>query len=399
MKRIAILLLLTLTFCVYRLGPRPALAQKRATAADESPAAAVAHFKNGGNAAEIPAAFIDHLVFIPVRVNQSEPSLLELDTAARSSSIDPGRAAELGLGKLATPVLNLSGLDVSFSEFVETPKPDFATRMGRPYQGTLGNDFLASVVAEINYARETMQLYDPAVYKYKGRGKGFSVTFVDGMPVLKAKAIVEGRSVKADFIVNTALDAPVLIYHQYAEAHRLSLRRSISAASLPIQGAENDTIGRLSRFQLGPFQVEEGLVVFSRRAPPMSRGAQLAGEIGVEMLRRFRVIFDYPHKQIYFAPNSEFQSQDFEDMSGLTITAGGPNLKKFEITRVRPNTPGADAGLRKGDIIEGVDGDAAADLSLTDLRSLFHQVGHACELVITRNGKTLNVTMTMHRLL
>lgn len=381
------------------LGPSEGRAKHAQSKAAIAPRTTSAHFAYGGNAAEIPADFIDHLVFIPVRVNQGEPSLFELDTTARTSSIDPQRATELRLGRVTTPVLNLSGVNVSFSDFAEAPKPDFAARFGRAYQGTLGNDFLTSVVADIDYGRETMRLYDPAVYKHAGHGKAIRVRFVDGMPVVKAKVKVEGRSVEGDFAVNTALDAPVLIYDPYAQAHRLSLRKSISAASLPLAGAQDDAIGRLERFEIGPYKVQDGLVVFAKQDPPTSHDARLAGEIGAEMLRRFDVVLDYEGGVMYLHPNGEFNSEDFEDMSGLTITAGGPNLKKFVITEVRPNTPGADAGLRKGDVIEGVGGDAAADLSLMELRNLFHQLGSPYDLVITRNGKTFHVSLQLRRLL
>ena len=371
----------------------------------QTPAARVPHsavmarFQNGGNAAEVAADFVDHLVFVPVRVNQGQPSLFELDTTARESSIDPGRAAELGLSGLNSPVLNFSGLDVSFAQLAPAPKANFAARFGRPYQGTLGNDFLATVVARIDYARQTMQLYDPAAYKYAGHGKGIRVTFVDGIPVVKAKAIVEGRSIDADFVVNTALAAPVLIFDRYAEARRISLRKSISAASMPIEQAENDAIGRLDRFQIGPYSAEASLVVFSKQAPPTASDPKLAGEVGAEMLRRFGVVFDYARQQIFFDPNSEFNSEDFEDMSGVTVVAGGPNLKQFVITDVRPNTPGAEAGLHKGDVIEGIDGDPAAELSLADIRRLFHTLGPSYPVIVTRNGKTFTANLRAHRLL
>jgi hypothetical protein len=396
LRRIAICILPLLILCLGWAGGRAARVQSKAAAA---PRTTSAHFAYGGNAAEIPADFIDHLVFVPVRVNQNEPSLFELDTTARTSSIDPERAAELGLGRVTTPVLNLSGVDVSFSDFAEAPKPDFAARFGRTYQGTLGNDFLASVVADIDYERETMRIYDPAVYKYAGHGKAIRVTFVDGMPVVKAKVNVEGRSVEADFAVNTALEAPVLIYDKYAQAHKLSLRKSISAASLALAGAEDDAIGRLERIEIGPYRVQASLVVFAKQNPPASHHTRLAGEIGAEMLRRFGVVFDYARGVIYLDPNGEFNSEDFEDMSGLTITAGGPNLKRFVITEVRPNTPGSDAGLHKGDVIEGINGEAAADLSLMELRRLFHQLGSPYDLVITRDGKSFHAALQMRRLL
>lgn len=396
LKRFA-LCTIPLLLCAAWAGQPSTLAPKPVATSRDSEA--TARFENGGNAAEIAADFVDHAVFVPVRINQGAPSLFELDTTARSSSIDPARAAELGLGRLDSPVMNLSGLEVSFAHLATSPKPDFAARIGRSYQGTLGNDFLGSVVANIDYARQTMQLYDPDVYKYEGHGKPIHVTFIDGLPIVKAKVIVDGRGAEADFAVNTALAAPVVVFDRYADTHRLSLRKSISAASMPVSGAQDDALGRLERFQIGPYTVEASLIVFSKQGPPTDRDPKLAGEIGAEMLRRFGVVFNFGHQEIFLAPNSEFHSEDFEDMSGLTITAGGPNLKKFEITDVRPNTPGYDAGLKKGDIIEGIDGDPAADLSLADIRKLFHQLAPPYAVVVTRNGKTLNTKLQMHRLL
>ena len=130
-------------------------------------------FTFGGNAAEIPATFIDGLVFLPVHVNQSEPSLFELDSTAAVSSIDPGRATEIGIGRTPVPLLNLSGLDISLASLAETAKKDFGAYVGRPYEGTIGNDVLAEAVVEIDYARQTVRVYDPAIYQYSGRGKSF----------------------------------------------------------------------------------------------------------------------------------------------------------------------------------------------------------------------------------
>jgi S1-C subfamily serine protease len=117
------------------------------------------------------------------------------------------------------------------------------------------------------------------------------------------------------------------------------------------------------------------------------------------MLRRFTAVMDYAHQQMILDRNSEFRDEDREDMSGISIIAGGSNLKKFIVTQVRPGTPGTDAGIQKGDVIAGVDDDPAADLTLADLRYLFRQLGHPYKLLIEREGKTVVVTMKLRRLL
>ena len=80
------------------------------------PPLAPARFAFGGNAAEIPAEFLENLIFVPVDVNKSQPSLFVLDSTAASSSISPARAADLGLSGLKDAILNFPGVDIPFTD-------------------------------------------------------------------------------------------------------------------------------------------------------------------------------------------------------------------------------------------------------------------------------------------
>lgn len=362
---------------------------------------ATAHFAFGGNVSQIPAEFVGHLVFLPVRVNQSEPSLFELNSAAPVSSISPDRAAELGLSKPLVPDLNLAGVNISLASLAEIADKNFASRMGRPYEGTLGNDFLHSAVAELDYARETLRLYDPAVYRYSERGAELHVNFVSGVPVVPAKFRVSGRKTyNADFVVNTALGTSVLFFNHYTEAHRLLRRHFKTIPAYPEPGeTPDDILGRIRSFQIGPYEVDGPLAVFSKRNAPDASDPRLAGEIGGGILQRFTIVFNYAHQQILFAANDKIRDEDVEDMSGIYLAAGGPGLKRFEVVRVQPGTPGATAGVQTGDIIEGIDDEPAADLSLLAIRELFRQEDHAYRLLVERDGKMLTLKMRLHSIL
>jgi len=110
------------------------------------------------------------------------------------------------------------------------------------------------------------------------------------------------------------------------------------------------------------------------------------------------VVFDYPHQRIILDSNSEFRTDDREDMSGISLSAGGPGFKTLEVTQVQPGTPGADGGVLKGDIIAGINDEASADLTLEEVREMFRQVGHKYKLLVERNGKTINLAIQMRRL-
>jgi hypothetical protein len=357
-------------------------------------------FRGGGNAAEIPARFVDALVFLPAAVNQSQPSLFQLDSTAPASTIDPNRRAELGVATLEMPVLNLSGVDVTVASLKDLAKQDFDAQVGREYEGTLGNDFLAGVVMEINYMRQTVRLYDPASYQHPGRAKSVPLSFIGGLPIVHAKINVTGnKTVEGDFVVDTALDASLLISQTFAESHKQRPRRTIPSTEFVAGDSDPAELARIDAFYLGPFTVAQSIGVFPRTGFLADRDRRLAGEIGASMLRRFIVTLDYPHQQIFLDAGSNFRADEMEDMSGLAIVAVGPGLKRFEVTEVWPHTPGADAGIRKGDVIAGINNEAAADMSLAEIRTLFRQPAGRYNILIERGTQTVTVSLRMRRLL
>jgi hypothetical protein len=359
-------------------------------------------FAFGGNAAEIPAEFLGNLLLLPARINNSQPSLFLLDSTAAVSSIAPSRVAGLGLRMLENPVLNLPGVDFPFAALPAVANDNFASQTGRTYQGTLGNDFLRSLVAEIDYGRKTVRLYDPDIYKYSGGGASFPLTFAGGVPVVRAKVTLPGQKAHdGEFIVNTALDAAIVISEKFAEARRLFSARlkTIPAADPRINGGESIAVGRPKEFQMGGYSVEGAIAVFSPKDPFPGAGGDIAGMIGGGILRRFTVIFDYSHKQLILAPNLHIHELEEEDKSGLTIIAKGPGLKQFEVVAIQPGTPGAHAGIQKGDIVAGIDEEPAADLTLVGIRELFRETGRTCRLAMERKGQTRQVSVSLRRLL
>lgn len=355
-------------------------------------------FAYGGDVAELAAQFTDNLVFLSPRVNVSEPSLLILDTTALSSSLAPDRAEAINRTDAPSPVLNLANLDVPLLSLPAKPDPDFGPRLGLEYQGTLGRDFLANLVVEVDYGRQTVRAYAPASYKYKGKGSVFPLTVTDGVPVVSIRfALERSKERTADFIVDTALDAPIVFNEKFLAAHHMNGDRG---ATIPIAdpytGAPGAMLGRMRTVEIGKSFAGDVLGVYSNHQFPDVAGP-VAGAIGSRMLRRFNVVFDFPHNQLALEPNSHFADPDEEDKSGLVLVAKGTNLKTFEVAHVQPKSPAALAGIKAGDVVAGVDTDPAADLSLLVVRELFCQVGHKYKLTVQRGDQTKEITLQMHR--
>jgi len=398
--------------CVVLCGwaARPALTAEQSTKPAPPPTAAAPapgpqdvtspRFSYGGNASQIPAVFLRNLIFMPVRLNGGKPVLFELDSAAEKCAVDRKVAGDTASNALQYAVLALPGVQLPFVTLPVTTRDDFAQQVGQAYQGTLGRDFFDRVVVQVDYHRQTVQLYDPGVFTYSGQGKSFPLTFAGPVPLIRAKFEVSGhRSRTEDFALDTALDAGVIFYRGFTDSAKISAAHFKSEpASYPeVDGGAKLFLGRLKSFQIGPYELEDIVGDFTQEKTKPGADKNIAGAIGSNFLRRFTVIFDFPHQRVILEPNVQLNHDTDEDMSGLAIIAKGPNLKVFEVVAVQPGTPAAKAGIVPGDVIAGIGDEAAADLTLAAVRDLFRQIGYNYKVLIDRKGQTITASLQMRR--
>ena len=77
---------------------------------------------------------------------------------------------------------------------------------------------------------------------------------------------------------------------------------------------------------------------------------------------------------------------------GLLVEAVGTDHKTFTIAEVTADSPAAEAGLLKGDVITSVDGEPASGLTIAQMRERFGQPKR-CALGVLRDGKALTMTL------
>jgi C-terminal processing protease CtpA/Prc len=116
--------------------------------------------------------------------------------------------------------------------------------------------------------------------------------------------------------------------------------------------------------------------------------------VGGTILRRFNVTFDYRNQSMYLAKNADFGAPFSYDRSGLfLIDVNGA----YTVLSVLPGSPGAAAGLAKGDVLLNVNATPAANDSLAALRQLLSgAVGTVVHLhVRTAGGAQRDDTLTL----
>jgi hypothetical protein len=376
------------------------------------------HFDREGRSTGIPIRIKNNHIILNASVNGRDSVSLVLDSGASVSVLGAAFADSLGLevgehheahgaGGAATAGITrgvtvaLQGLVFDPGTFDTLPTEGIAAADGQPVDGILGRPLFERSVVKLDYLNGTMDVYDAEGWVYRGHGKVLPLTFESRLPYVKATVKLPGRKpVKARFVLDTGSAASLLFTADWAAEHRAveSVGTTLQVVARGVGGEIKNLLGRVEWFQLGGVRLDRPLSQFRTPGPGNISQPGTAGNIGGQVLRRFTVYFDYPHKHLILEPN-ELATNAFDyDAAGMQLRAPPPGFQTIVVGTVIAATPASEQGLRTGDVIESVDGRAAGEIGLDPLRAMFRRDGITYQLVVRRGDERLQLTLTTRRL-
>jgi predicted aspartyl protease len=301
-----------------------ALSSAKAQQSRRAPAAREGRFVSGRSVRAIPFELHNNHIYLRVSVNNSEPLLFILDTGA-STHISQTRAESLGLrlllGEQATGVgedgvsaavvegvsLRLPGVTLSRQRLAAIPLESLQASLGRPVDGILGYSFFRRFVVELNYATRIIKLHPPRGYRYRGRGEHIPLIIDTDSGLIFARARIKpaGRApVGGLFEIDSGGGHALILNKPFVERHNLltPAQKANPVSVGGIVGSSHAVTGTVESLQLGRIRVENVNTLFSLAAGGLLASEEFEGNIGNDVLRRYRVIFDYPHRVMILAP-------------------------------------------------------------------------------------------------
>lgn len=370
------------------------------------------HFEKGHSARGIPVEIAgEGLAFVKGKVQDADVWFL-LDTAS-ASMLSQKVAEKVGLSAPAgstagateesrsprpLPAVTVAfpGVAATLASVSSFDLDPFQTALGHRVDGILGASFFESFVVELDYARATVALSDPKVYRFAGRATAIPTKVEEGYPYVEATLALTGNPIPpGSFLINTGVDNAVVLFSPFVASHGLLGGQPKLTPDTGSQagGGEVEAVVRAEKLELGPFSFREPVVQLSRSAKGLLADSKHAGLIGGAVLARFRVTLDLTHNRLWLEKNRRYEEAFLHDASGLSLVAQGPDLSTFLIRRVSPASPGAQAGLTAGDVLLAVDGKPAKDVGLRGVRRLLQLQGHKYVLTVFREGQIKKLTI------
>jgi len=368
--------------------------------------------------AQIPFKTIESWVVISVKINGSREIDMILDTGMPIDGailLDPEIGKELTLDYMGQVVLGGAGqgqkqtakvvqkttLSVSELEFenqnviVVNKKPASITTA---VEGIIGKVIFGPYVVEIDFERSVLNLFDPVDFDGKEKGKEVPL-IINGYPFLDTTLNLTGEE-----------EIPVRLVVDLGARHALSLYINKEKKVIPPEksvdgiigsGMQGDVFGkwsRISRLEMGPLDIKEVITTFPNEGDSMGLSQHRSdGNLGSQVLRRFFVIFDYQHQRMFLKPNSSYSKPFHFNMAGLLLRQH-PDGRKL-VYDVIENSPADQKGIKKGDVIDTVNGRDVREYGFEELENLFTQEKENVTLGISRDSGKLDFTLTLKRLI
>lgn len=335
-------------------------------------------------------------------VSESEAKAQQLQPQGKA--IIPGRTEAIATIRVPNVAMQLGTLTLKDRSSVVIPQAEalgLEQYFGRPISGIVGYELFEQLVVELDYARQTLRLFNPKTYRYQGNGQRIPLTLEGDRPYIDATIVPYGYpalpgKLMIDLGSNAALSltAACGLDQRLIAAAPRTLRRRLAS----IQGTDEIILGRLQRLHIASIQMDQPITIFGKT----KKGDcdRLSGKIGYQILRQFKAILDYPHRQLILEPRAASPKFSYDyDLSGLWLKAVGSQLKDYRVGAISPTTPAETAGVQVDDRIVAVNNIETSALTLVQIRQQLSQAGQTVNLLLQRKTQRIPVRLRLEPLL
>jgi len=368
----------------------------------------------------VPFRIIRNMIVIKLKINDRGPFNFILDTGAGMMIItEPSLVDSINIASKHTITIPGLGEGIDAEAYITSPlnvqvpglvsndvsaailKKDhfnLSNYAGIPIHGLLGYEFFASLAVKINFSDSTLSICRPIDLRPYGKSFRVPLSIEDRKPYMHALVTYpNGKQQNCKLVVDIGAGHPVSI-EDLVKVDGLPEKYIPANLGIGLNGPINGYISRIKSIKIGRFVMNNVLAAFPDSSDKIETSVPRDGNLGIGILKRFNVIFDYADSVMYLKPG-QLRDEPFEhDMSGLEYYAAGDDYQHVIISRVEPGSAGDVIGLERGDEIISINFKPVAKMNLEEIDALFKSRDNRSILLEIYHDKRYdNVILTLKK--
>lgn len=387
-----------------------------------APAQGVFKFTEGRKKQKLRFELHRNLIIVEAKLNGKGPFNFLLDTGVNTSIITDagiqdsvtftkGRAVDIagaGAGSdlhayfasgLKVTLPGITSENLGFAVLSEDVL-NLGSYVGIPVAGILGYDFFNSFLIEANFRKLTLILHPPGMQPKKKNFEPLPIMLEENKPYVTTSIINDKQeTVPVKLLLDTGAGYALSLECGSEKRVKLPGKTLRSQLGVGLAGVVNGHLGRISALQLGKYQIKQVLASFPDSADVQAKNRVTRnGTLGLELLKRFTVIFDYPHRMLYLKQSLALHKPFEYDLCGLDLVAVAPEYRTFRVTGVHENSAAEAAGILPGDDLISLDLVPVSRYNLTQISRIFHSFpDRKILLILKRQGQLISTEITLKR--
>jgi hypothetical protein len=334
--------------------------------------------------------------------NLWDPLLFWGGPRTEALGMHPDGEIEVGGSGEGEPIMSTtaSGVTVEFDDVRFTDQPAIImpsdsniSQMWKGSDGQLSAVFFKHFVVGIDFDKSVITLTRPEQFDPRGAGREIAMQHLgEGAWAIPVTLKIDAADpITLPLQLDLGMGNPLELRAD-AEGDVPMPAKTIEASlGFGVQGETRGHYGRVRRVTIGGFEIRDVRAGF--RIPTDRGEIDERSYLGISLLYRFNVVFDYPHQRMFIRPSRRFDEPFHFSLTGLEIIFDAE--RGLVVRNVVPLSPAEKSGVEAGDVITAIDGKPVLGAGSEEIQAMFRKEGATVVLTIARDNEEYERRLTL----
>lgn len=284
----------------------------------------------------------------------SEVMAEELKLKVNDKAIDIKTAGSSGQFKTVdTLTLKIAGVDVHAKQAVVANLKNLEKIVGQGLDGIIGFDFLKEYQVALDLDKSEISVYNFGFFEGQDPAHILPIKLTNNIPLIEADLNVDGSSYPSVLLFDTGAGGSIYGNHflnAYTKGLSDRLKNKRTSSSMDLSGhISKSQTGGIDRITLAGLTLKNPVLALDLPEIPSSDGFNRHGLLGMSLIGKFNIVFNYSRNYIQLSPNQTF-AVPIVPLYALALGFSRDGAQ-FLVNNPAEDGLAYKAGLRDGDVL------------------------------------------------